>query len=98
MPDYLTQTPAGVVLNLKIQPRSAKNQLVGRHGDALKIKLTAPPVDGAANKCCCEFLAGLLQIAVSRVEIVNGATSSHKRVLVRNVSTEEVLTRLATQK
>jgi len=83
MPDYLTATADGVILSLKVQPRSSKNQLVGCHDGVLKVKLTAPPVDGSANTCCCEFLAKLLRVPVRDIEIVAGATSRHKRVLVK---------------
>ncbi len=55
----------------------------GLHGDALKIKLTAPPVDGAANKMCVEYLAKCLKVSKSSLEIVSGHTSRTKQVLVQ---------------
>jgi uncharacterized protein len=94
MPDYLTETAEGVILSLKVQPRSSKNQLVGSHDGALKVKLTAPPVDGSANKCCCDFLAKLLRVPVRDIEITSGATSRHKRVLVKGLSGSDVVARL----
>jgi len=72
----------GIVLNLHIQPRSSKNELCGVQGDALKIRLTSPPVDGAANKLCREFLADLFHVPKSAVEIISGETSRHKRVRI----------------
>ena len=51
-------------------------------GDALKIRLTSPPVDGAANKLCREFLAELFRVPKSAVEIISGETSRHKRVKI----------------
>lgn len=94
MPDYLSETAQGVILLLKVQPRSSKNQLVGSHDGALKVKLTAPPVDGCANKCCCAFLAKLLRVPVWQIELISGATSRHKRVLVTGLSASDVLARL----
>lgn len=91
MPDFLSETAAGVILFLKVQPRSSTNQLVGDHGGALKLKLTAPPVDGAANKCCCDFLAKQLRVPVRDVEIIAGSTSRHKRVLVKGLTSHDVV-------
>jgi hypothetical protein len=73
---------SGIVLNVHLQPRASKNEVCGVHGDALKIRLTAPPVDGAANKLCREFLAGLFDVPKSAVEIVSGETSRHKKVRI----------------
>jgi uncharacterized protein (TIGR00251 family) len=98
MPDYLTATADGVILSLKVQPRSSKNQLVGCHDGVLKVKLTAPPVDGSANICCCEFLAKLLRVPVRDIEIVAGATSRHKRLLVKNLSISDAVERLGIEK
>jgi uncharacterized protein (TIGR00251 family) len=72
----------GIVLNLHIQPRASKSEVCGVQGDALKIRLTSPPVDGAANKLCREFLADLFQVPKSAVEIISGETSRHKRVKI----------------
>jgi uncharacterized protein (TIGR00251 family) len=77
-----TVTGSGIVLNVHLQPRASKNEVCGVHGDALKIRLTAPPVDGAANKLCREFLAGLFGVPKSAVEIISGDTSRHKRVRI----------------
>ena len=72
----------GIVLTLHIQPRASKNEVCGIQDNALKIRLTSPPVDGAANKLCREFLADLFSVPKSSVEIVSGETSRHKRVRV----------------
>jgi uncharacterized protein (TIGR00251 family) len=77
-----TVTADGIVLNLHIQPRASKNEVCGAQGDALKIRLTSPPVDGAANKLCREFVAELFQVPKSAVEILSGETSRHKRVKI----------------
>ena len=81
-PQIYTVTGNGIILNLNIQPRSSKNQVCGVQDNALKIRLTSPPVDGAANKLCREFLADLLDVPKSAVEIISGETSRHKRVRV----------------
>ena len=57
--------------------------IAGRHGDTLKIKLTAPPVDGAANKMCVQYLAKFLKIPKSSLEIISGHTGRTKRILLR---------------
>jgi len=75
--------PEGLVLKIFVLPRSSKNMLAGRHGDALKIKLTAPPVEGAANKMCITFLARRLGLPKSSLEIVSGHAGRTKLILVR---------------
>ena len=72
----------GIILTLHIQPRASKNEVCGVQDNALKIRLTSPPVDGAANKLCREFLAGLFKVPKSAVEIISGETSRHKRVKI----------------
>ena len=57
--------------------------IAGQHGDALKLKLKAPPVDGAANKMCIQYLAKCLKIPKSSIEIISGHTSRTKRILLR---------------
>lgn len=61
---------------------------------AVKLRLTAPPVDGAANKACCEFLAGLLGVAKNRVEITHGQTGRNKTVRIEGISADAVLKKL----
>lgn len=80
----------GVIFKIKVQPRAAKNQLAGIMDGALKIRLTAPPVDGAANEACRSFLAGLLGVARSQVTVVTGQTARYKLVRVSGVTPEQV--------
>jgi uncharacterized protein (TIGR00251 family) len=82
-----TVTGDGIVLNLHIQPRASKSEVCGIQGDALKIRLTSPPVDGAANKLCREFLAELFHVPKSAVEIISGESSRHKRVKINDSDT-----------
>jgi hypothetical protein len=81
-PPYSTVTEDGIILNIHVQPRASKNQICGIQGETLKIRLTSPPVDGAANKLCREFLADLFGVAKSYVEIISGETSRYKRVRI----------------
>ena len=85
MRSCLENSSQGVVLRLYIQPRSSKNQIVGLHGEALKVKLTAPPVDGQANKSLCSFLAKVLATAKSNVSVISGESSRNKKVQVQNI-------------
>jgi uncharacterized protein (TIGR00251 family) len=79
---FLTTLKDGLILSVYVQPRSSKNQICGIQGDELKIKLTSPPVDGAANKLCREFIADLFDVSKSSVEIISGETSRHKRLRI----------------
>jgi uncharacterized protein (TIGR00251 family) len=83
---WIRETPDGAMFKVAIQPRGSKNEIVGLHGDAVKIKLTAPPVEGAANKMCVVFLAKRLNVPPSAVEIVQGHRSRFKTVLVRSMT------------
>lgn len=80
----------GVVLALHIQPGAKKTEVAGPHGDALKIRLAAPPVDGKANECLLAFVAERLGVPKSRVSLVSGQTSRSKRVAVAAVAPAEV--------
>ena len=83
------------MLELKVQPRASQNQFVGLQENALKIKLTSPPVDGAANKMCRSFLAKQFSLAKSSVELVLGETSRHKVVLLKGLSCAQAQSILA---
>jgi uncharacterized protein (TIGR00251 family) len=76
--------PEGITFTILVQPRSAKNMIVGLHGEALKIKLTAPPVDNAANKMCIKFLARSLGVSKSQIQIISGQTNRTKQILLRS--------------
>jgi hypothetical protein len=75
--------PDGLSIKLHVQPKSGQNQIVGLHGEALKLKLTAPPVEGAANKACLELLSQVLGIAKSGLEITAGQSSRLKKIFIR---------------
>jgi uncharacterized protein (TIGR00251 family) len=83
-----------VRIEVHVQPRASKTQLAGLHGGRLKIRLAAPPVDGAANVALVEFIAEKLGVAKSRVRVVAGVTSRQKVVEVDGVTEEVVAQRL----
>ena len=80
---WIKPTDQGILFKILVQPRSSKNQIIGVHGDALKIKLTAPPVHGAANKMAIVMLSKYLNVPKSRLEINAGHTGRQKQILVR---------------
>ena len=75
-----------VILNLHIQPGAKKTEVVGLHGDALKIRLAAPPVDGKANEALLAFIAAKFGVGKTAVALVSGQTSRTKRVRIGGVS------------
>lgn len=79
----LRENEAGTLLEVHVQPKASRNEIAGLHQEALKIRLTAPPVEGEANKECIRFLARLLGIPKSDVEIVKGHKSRRKTLLIR---------------
>jgi len=91
---WLRSDGAAVVLSLHVQPGARKTEIAGLHGEALKIRLAAPPVDGKANECLIRYLAETLGIAKSSIELVGGATSRAKRVRIGGVSAATVCERL----
>jgi uncharacterized protein (TIGR00251 family) len=83
--NWLRTEGDGVMLTLHIQPGAKKTEIVGQHGEALKIRLAAPPVDGKANAALLAFVAERLGLRKSAVELVSGETSRAKRVRVCGV-------------
>jgi hypothetical protein len=91
---WLRREPSGsLLLSLHVQPGARKCEIVGLHGDALKVRLAAPPVDGKANACLIEFLADRLDVPRAQVVLVSGAASRLKRLRVAGVS-EQAIARL----
>ena len=84
------ESPAGVTLSVRIQPRASKNGISRMEDGSLKIRLTAPPVDGAANEALVKFLSDILDLSKSQVEIVSGHTSREKRVKIIGMDEDEV--------
>jgi uncharacterized protein (TIGR00251 family) len=82
-------TGDGLLVKVYVQPKSSRNQMAGAYRGALKLKIAAPPVDGAANKACVRFLAKRLGMARSRLDIVSGRTSRMKLILIRAKGSEK---------
>jgi hypothetical protein len=77
--------PVGIVLRVRVQPGAGRSSVTGRHGDALAIRVAAPPIGGRANSQCVELVADLLGVRKSQVEIVSGDKSRLKRVRVADI-------------
>jgi uncharacterized protein (TIGR00251 family) len=91
----LQQRKEGVCLLVKVQPRAACNEIGAVLGNELKIKVTAPPVDSAANEAVLELLADVLGCARNRVHLARGQSSSHKQILVQGMTLADVEAKLA---
>lgn len=85
----------GISFAVHVQPRASRNELCGVVNDAIRLRLTSPPVDDAANKLCTAFLADLMGVSKSSVTITAGARSRHKTIRVRGVTARELTDLLA---
>ncbi len=88
-------TPQGATFAIRVQPRARRNAIIGEHGDALKLALTAPPVEGRANEACIAFLADWLSVPRSSVSIAAGQSSRNKVVRVASIAADQVRARIA---
>ena len=87
-------TAQGAQFALRVQPRSSRNAIAGVVGDAVKLAITAPPVDGKANQAVIDFLAELFRVPKSSIAIVSGETGRNKLIAVRGLSAEQVRKKL----
>jgi uncharacterized protein len=90
----IREDDGGVTFEVKIHPRAKKNATSGELGEALKLSLTAPPLEGRANQACIEFLAKLLKVPRSSVTIASGHTNRNKVIRVAGVTGQYVRERL----
>jgi uncharacterized protein len=90
----IRQSGDGVTFAVRVHPRAKKNAIAGEIGDALKISLTAPPIDGRANEACIAFLAELLNVPRSSITITFGQSSRNKVIRVAGISAEELRKRV----
>jgi len=90
----IRETLDGAVFTIKVHPRAKKNAITGELGDAIKLSLTAPHVEGKANDACVEFLARILKVPRSSVTIAAGQSSRNKVICVAGLSAEQVRERL----
>jgi len=95
LPPFLTVRPDGVSLAIKLQPRASSNEIGEMLGAELRIKVTAPPVDDAANEALLRLIAERLGCPRSSVQLLRGQTSRHKIIMIRGVTAETVLAGLA---
>jgi uncharacterized protein (TIGR00251 family) len=93
-PGYLREQTDGVLLLVKLQPRASLNEIGEVKGNELCIKVTAPPVDAAANEALLRLLAECLGCPRNRVELVRGHTSRHKTIKLHRLSAESVAAKL----
>jgi len=98
LPDYLRAAPDGVFLSLKLQPRASANEIGEPLGSELRVKVTAPPVDAAANEALLRLLADWLDCPRSKIELVRGHTSRHKVVKLYGLSAAEVADKLGSER
>ncbi|MGH9282610.1 MAG: DUF167 domain-containing protein [Acidimicrobiales bacterium] len=92
--DLYDESDESVILHVHVQPGAGRSAVVGRHGDALKVRVAAPPVEGRANEATEALLAEALGLERSDVELVSGATSRAKRYRLRGVDGAEIDKRL----
>lgn len=90
----IKDTPRGAEFSIKVHPRARKNEITGEVGDAIKVSLTAPPVDGKANEAVIRFFSELLDVSRASVTIAAGETSRQKLIRVASLSADEVRSRL----
>jgi uncharacterized protein (TIGR00251 family) len=87
----------GVELSVSVVPRSSRCEIAGIHNNALRIKLTSPPVDNEANVQCCDFIAKQLGIAKRQVSIIRGTTARSKTIRIEGVTEREVWEKMLPQ-
>ena len=92
--DWIRETSKGVLLPVRAVPRASKNEIQGVHGDALKVRLQAPPVEGKANQALIRFLSDALDIPRSQFSIASGETGRNKAVLITGLSKEDLVHRI----
>ena len=94
LPSYLRVQPDELWLSIKVQPRASKNEIGEAAGNELKIKVTAAPVDAAANEALLGLLEETLNCPRNAIQLMRGHTSRHKLVFVRGISVAEAQARL----
>lgn len=90
VPSWIRDRLGKVELRIYCQPRASKTEIVGIHGDALKVRLAAPPVEGAANLELCQFLARYFEVSRQDVQILSGKGSRLKRVLIEGKTAQNI--------
>jgi uncharacterized protein (TIGR00251 family) len=94
LPGYLSQADGATLVAVRVQPRAGKDEIAGERGDALLVKVKAPPVDGRANDAVCKLLARAAGIPPSYAELVRGASSRDKVVRLPGVTPDDAAAKL----
>jgi len=92
--EWIRETTKGLLLPVRAVPRASKNEIQGVHGNALKVRLQAPPVEGKANAALIRFLSNALDIPRSQISIAAGETGRNKAVLFTGISKAELISLL----
>lgn len=87
--DLVKETKKGIQFKIKVQPRASRNEITGWQGEALKIRLTAPPVEGEANEACLKFLAACFNVSRKQVNLVSGLKSRNKVIEIEGLTSQE---------
>jgi uncharacterized protein len=88
--NWIMPSAEGVILNIRVVPRASKSEVLGLHGDALKVRLQAPPVEGRANAALIDFLSDTLDLPARQIALLSGATGRNKRVRVQGATVGEI--------
>jgi hypothetical protein len=92
IPDGLVTVVAdGIIIRIHLQPRASKTEICGMQGDELKVRVTSPPVDDAANRLCIEFFAKAFKLPKSAVTIISGHKSRHKRLHISGIELKDAV-------
>ncbi len=94
LPGFLRVQSDGILLSVRLQPRASAEEIGGPLGNELRIKVTAPPVDSAANEALVRFLAEALDCPRSQIQLIRGHTSRHKTLKLYGLNAEQVAARL----
>ena len=92
--EWMNETPTGVELKIHAVPRASKNEIQGLHNNALKVRLTTPPVDGKANQALIKFLSKTLGIPNAQIQLLRGKTTRYKTVRIHGLSKETLTEKL----
>ena len=91
----LKEKDDAVTIRVRVQPRASRTEIIGEHAGAIKMRIAAPPVDGKANEECRRFLAKLLKVGATSIEIISGDSSRDKIIRVSNMTARRVLEALS---
>jgi uncharacterized protein (TIGR00251 family) len=87
---YMKETENGLIIHIRVVPRSAKCEIAGIQDDALKLKITAPPIEGQANTECIRVLADVLKVRKNQVTILSGHKSKKKTVAIEGIGKKDI--------